>query len=79
MLILSRKLGESIIIKLPDSDREIEIMISEISGDKVKVGINADKEIKILRKELVQTTEVNIEATGKKTDIAMLRNFMKGL
>lgn len=54
MLVLARKCGESLII-----GDDIEITITEISGDKVKLGINAPKSVQILRKELVQTIEAN--------------------
>ncbi|MEG1778435.1 MAG: carbon storage regulator CsrA, partial [Angelakisella sp.] len=54
MLILTRKIGESIFIG--DS---IEITVTEMSGDKVKIGINAPKEIAVLRSELRQTVDAN--------------------
>ena len=50
MLILSRKSGEALII-----NEEIEIKIIEVNGDKVKIGINAPQNVKILRSELRQT------------------------
>ncbi len=57
MLILSRKCGESLLI-----NGQIEVRITEISGDKVKIGIDAPKDFVILRKELCQTVESNKEA-----------------
>ncbi len=59
MLILSRKCGESLLI-----NGEIEVKITEISGDKVKIGIEAPKDFLILRKELCQTMESNKEAAS---------------
>ena len=47
MLILTRKLNESITIG--DS---IEVSVIEIKGDQVKLGINAPREIKVFRKEV---------------------------
>ena len=47
MLILSRKVGERILI-----GDDIEVLISSISGSQVKVGIEAPKSIVILRDEL---------------------------
>lgn len=49
MLVLSRKKDESIVI-----DKEIEITILEINGSTVRIGINAPKKIKVLRKELIE-------------------------
>ncbi|CAB1253799.1 Translational regulator CsrA [Ruminococcaceae bacterium BL-6] len=58
MLIISRKASESILIG--DS---IEIVVSEISGDRVKIGIQAPKEVPIVRKELLETESLNREAS----------------
>lgn len=58
MLVLSRKESESFF--LGDG---IEVVVLEVQGDKVKLGIEAPKSVKVLRKELVETKEANIEAT----------------
>lgn len=47
MLVVSRKIGEAIVI----SD-DIEVCILDIGEGIVKIGIEAPKRIKILRKEL---------------------------
>ncbi len=47
MLVLARKVNESIII-----NDTTEIMIVEIKGDQVKLGIKAPKEIKVYRGEI---------------------------
>lgn len=60
MLILTRKKGES--IKIGD---EIEIFITEIKGDKVRIGISAPEHMKITRTELYLTVENNKEAVDK--------------
>ncbi|MEZ7170409.1 carbon storage regulator CsrA [Sporosarcina sp. OR05] len=58
MLVLSRKTSET--IKIGDN---IELRILEVKGDTVRIGIEAPKNIDILRGELVQTiTETNNEA-----------------
>ncbi|MCI7803795.1 MAG: carbon storage regulator CsrA [Oscillospiraceae bacterium] len=59
MLILSRKPGEAL-----DINGKIEIKIIEINGDKVKIGINAPDDVKILRSELCQTMESNKDAAS---------------
>ena len=59
MLILSRKVGESFLI-----GDGIEIKVTEISGDRVKIGIEAPKDCTIIRKELQQTVESNHRAAA---------------
>lgn len=74
MLIVTRKINESIII-----DENIEITIIKASKDKVKIGISAPKEINVARKELVETKQLNIEA-AKPTTLPigeMMRAFGK--
>lgn len=52
MLILSRKLGESIII-----DGRIEIKIIKVSGGRVRIGIDAPDDVRVVRSELVEEQE----------------------
>ena len=49
MLILNRKIGERIII-----DDRIEVKVLETSDGKIKIGIDAPKNITILRKEVYE-------------------------
>ncbi|MDU7336979.1 MAG: carbon storage regulator [Clostridium sp.] len=72
MLVISRKEAESILI-----GDQIEIRISEISGDRVKLAISAPKEIRITRKELLETASINREA-GERLQEQTL-NELKGL
>ena len=73
MLILSRKKDESIII-----DGNIEIKVLEIEDGKVRLGINAPKNIDIFRKELYKCIqEENIEAANVKLDINKVSRFFK--
>lgn len=60
MLILSRKKGES--IKIGDG---IEIIVTDIRGEKVRLGISAPEDMKICRTELYLTVENNKEASDK--------------
>ncbi|NLW78159.1 MAG: carbon storage regulator CsrA [Ruminococcaceae bacterium] len=73
MLILTRKPGQGFTI-----GDDIEITITEVSGDKVRVGISAPKAVKILRSELTQTVEQNQQA-AEKTDVKALRALALGL
>jgi len=64
MLILNRKINESIII-----DDRIEIKILEIVDGKIKIGIEAPKEISILRKEIYEEIkEENTQAVNISLD-----------
>ncbi|MFD0617377.1 carbon storage regulator CsrA [Paenibacillus sp. GCM10027629] len=73
MLILTRKKGQSIII-----NDEIEIIISAVEGDQVKVGINAPKSMKIYRKEVVEAIEQsNKEAISSTVTMDLLKNLIK--
>ncbi len=47
MLILSRKQNESIVI-----NNDITIVVVEIRGDKVRLGIDAPKEVPVHRQEV---------------------------
>ena len=71
MLIITRKKGESLMI-----GNDIEITISKIEDGSVKIGIDAPKDVTILRKELYEAVEEeNKEAS--KIDLEMLKNLKK--
>lgn len=74
MLVLTRKKDESIII-----GDDIEIVISEISEDKVKIAIKAPKSVKIFRKELIKAVEdENVKSLEISTaDISKLSDVIK--
>lgn len=62
MLVLTRKKDQAIII-----DDNIEIIITEIGEDKIKIGIVAPKHVKIFRKELLdEIKDENIKSTLSK-------------
>lgn len=72
MLVLSRKKGDSIII-----NENIEITVVDISGDQIKLGISAPKDVSIYRKEIfVQIQEENKQSILN-TDIKSLSNLFK--
>lgn len=51
MLVLSRHRDESIIIRVPGG-HEIKMQIVDIRGDKVRLGIEAPKEVTVHREEV---------------------------
>jgi carbon storage regulator len=48
MLVLGRKLGESVCI-----GNSIEVTVLEVCGNRVRIGIKAPPEVKVLRNELL--------------------------
>ncbi|WP_457945574.1 carbon storage regulator [Caproiciproducens sp. LBM24188] len=74
MLVISRKVSESILI-----GDNIELVVSEVSGDRVKICINAPKEVHIVRKELLETQELNREASilPKQDALEEVKNRLK--
>ena len=60
MLVLTRKSNESIMI-----GDEIELTILSVSGDKVRVGIQAPRDIPVFRREVyLEIQQENIAAGG---------------
>ena len=60
MLVLSRRINESIVI-----DGKIVINILRVEGEVVKVGVTAPKEIHVLRKEVYDEIQSNnVQAGG---------------
>lgn len=72
MLVLHRKKGESLVI-----NDNIKITIVDVSGEKVKIAIEAPKEIPILRTELIIAAETNREAAS--SDEKLSKTSLKNL
>jgi len=60
MLVLSRKKNESIII-----DDKITIVVVEIRGDKVRLGVEAPKEVPVHRREVYEAIQRGNQAAGQ--------------
>jgi len=58
--VLSRKKNESIVI-----NDDITIVVVEIRGDKVRLGVEAPKEVPVHRREVFDAIRRNEEAAGK--------------
>ena len=61
MLVLSRKKNESIVI-----NDDITIVVVEIRGDKVRLGVEAPKEVPVHRREVFDAIHRNEAAPANK-------------
>ncbi|MGL4595640.1 MAG: carbon storage regulator CsrA [Thermoguttaceae bacterium] len=64
MLVLSRKKNESVVI-----DGAITIVVVEIRGDKVRLGIDAPKDVPVHRKEIYDAIKRSEQANEVSEDI----------
>lgn len=69
MLVITRKTDESLIIA-----DNIEITVLEISKDRVKIGVSAPRDIRIIRNELRDAQNANKESSE-----AVSKNALKAL
>ncbi|MFQ3548731.1 MAG: carbon storage regulator CsrA, partial [Armatimonadota bacterium] len=59
--VLARKVGQSIII-----NENIELLVLEVRGDQVRLGIEAPRNIPVHRKEILEQIEAeNVKAASK--------------
>ncbi len=76
MLVLARRLNESIMI-----GDEIEVVVIDIKGDQVKLGIRAPKRVTVHRKEIYEEIrKENIAAMDSKLkpeELKELSEFLK--
>ncbi len=56
MLILSRRIGESLMI-----GDDIEVKVFDVSGNNVRLGIEAPDDVTVLRDELYRESERQLE------------------
>ena len=63
MLVLSRKKDESIII-----NDQIRVTIVEIRGDKVRLGIDAPKDVSVHRREVYEAIQAQAHAAQLERD-----------
>jgi carbon storage regulator len=70
MLVLARKKGQSIMV-----GRDIKIVVVEVSGETVRLGIEAPLEMEIFRTELYN--DLQKENTGAITSAEDIIKFLK--
>lgn len=63
MLVLSRKKNESIVI-----NDNITIVVVEIRGDKVRLGVEAPKEVPVHRREVYEAIKRSSDSISEKTE-----------
>jgi carbon storage regulator len=65
MLVLARKVGQSIVV-----NDNVEILIIEVRGEQVRLGIEAPRSIPVHRKELLeQIRAANLRAATAGVDV----------
>jgi carbon storage regulator len=73
MLVLSRRAGESFVI-----GDFIEISVVEVQGDRVRIGVSAPKEVRVLRSELFEEVRrINLQAAANITPLGALSEVIK--
>ena len=73
MLVLSRKKNESIVI-----NNDITIVVVEIRGDKVRLGVDAPKEIPVHRREVYEAIQRNELSAKEEKDKAATEADVSG-
>ena len=75
MLILSRRAGESVTI-----GNEIKVRVVSVSGNQVRLGIEAPREIRVLREEILRAIEdENRAAANAASSTGRIENVAKQL
>lgn len=73
MLILQRKEGESLLI-----GEDVEVTVLSVDGGKVRLAIQAPKQVSILRSELKTAAATNREAASETSSPLALLGMLKG-
>lgn len=72
MLVLTRKVGQALVI-----NKDIVVTVVRVDGDHVRIGIQAPKNVSILRQELLE--EVKAETQQAHTKGAQTADRLDGL
>lgn len=75
MLVLSRKVKETLVI-----DNKIKVTVVAVDGDKVKLAIEAPKDIPILRQEVFEAIErenrESLNASINTEELSKIKDFL---
>ena len=72
MLVLARKVGQSIVI----SDN-IELLVIEVRGDQVRLGIEAPRSIPVHRKELLEQIRAENAKAAAASDVDVVTEALE--
>jgi carbon storage regulator len=61
MLVLTRKINESIVI-----DDDVSVLVVEVRGDRVRLGIEAPKDVVVHRKEVYDVIQETVQEKPQK-------------
>ena len=64
MLVLARKVGQSIVV-----NDNVEILVIEVRGDQVRLGIEAPRSIPVHRKELLEQIRAENVKAADESDV----------
>lgn len=67
MLVLARKVGQSIVI-----NDNIELLVIEVRGDQVRLGIEAPRSIPVHRKELLEQIRAENVQAASDVDVSVV-------
>lgn len=73
MLVITRKTDEGLVI-----GDNIRITVAEIGKDRVKLGIEAPGNIKIIRNELYYTEKFNVQAAMRRLPADLVSRIVNG-
>ena len=68
MLVLTRKVGQALVI-----NKDILVTVVRVEGDHIRIGIQAPKNVSILRKELVEEVKAETQQAHAKAAQATAR------
>lgn len=71
MLIIARKAGEGVNI-----GDEIVVSVIEAGKDKVRLGIDAPKNVRIIRSELYESQRFNVQAAVNRVSADFMNSFL---